>query len=161
MTIKHNSAVSFHYTLTDDGGQQLDSSAGGEPLAYLHGAGNIVPGLENALEGKNIGDSMTVAVSAAEGYGESQPELIQEVPRESFQGVDDIQVGMQFEAQTGNGQSVPVTVTAVTEAFVTVNGNHPLAGKNLNFDVSITDVRDPTQEELDHGHIHGPDGHNH
>ena len=161
MTIKHNSAVSFHYTLTDDGGQQLDSSAGGEPLAYLHGAGNIVPGLENALEGKNIGDSMTVAVSAAEGYGESQPELIQEVPRESFQGVDDIQVGMQFEAQTGNGQSVPVTVTAVTEAFVTVDGNHPLAGKNLNFDVSITDVRDPTQEELDHGHIHGPDGHNH
>ena len=156
MTIKHNSAVSFHYTLTDDGGQQLDSSAGGEPLAYLHGAGNIVPGLENALEGKNIGDSMTVAVSAAEGYGESQPELIQEVPRESFQGVDDIQVGMQFEAQTGNGQSVPVT-----EEFVTVDGNHPLAGKNLNFDVSITDVRDPTQEELDHGHIHGPDGHNH
>ena len=83
MTIKHNSAVSFHYTLTDDGGQQVDSSAGGEPLAYLHGAGNIVPGLENALEGKNVGDSMTVAVSAAEGYGESQPELIQEVPRES------------------------------------------------------------------------------
>ena len=161
MTIKHNSAVSFHYTLTDDDGQQLDSSAGGEPLAYLHGAGNIVPGLENALEGKNVGDSMTVAVSAAEGYGESQPELIQEVPRESFQGVDDIQVGMQFEAQTGNGQSVPVTVTAVTEEFVTVDCNHPLAGKNLNFDVSITDVRDPTQEELDHGHIRGPDGHNH
>ena len=161
MTIKHNSAVSFHYTLTDDDGQQLDSSAGREPLAYLHGAGNIVPGLENALEGKNVGDSMTVAVSAAEGYGESQPELIQEVPRESFQGVDDIQVGMQFEAQTGNGQSVPVTVTAVTEEFVTVDGNHPLAGKNLNFDVSITDVRDPTQEELDHVHIHGPDGHNH
>ena len=161
MTIKHNSAVSFHYTLTDDGGQQLDSSAGGEPLAYLHGAGNIVPGLENALEGKNIGDSMTVAVSAAEGYGESQPELIQEVPRESFQGVDDIQVGMQFEAQTGNGQSVPVTVTAVTEEFVTVDGSNHLAGKNMNFDVSITAVRDPTQEELDHGHIHGPDGHNH
>jgi FKBP-type peptidyl-prolyl cis-trans isomerase SlyD len=161
MTIKHNSAVSFHYTLTDDSGQQLDSSAGGEPLAYLHGAGNIVPGLENALEGKNIGDSMTVAVSAAEGYGESKPELIQEVPREAFQGIDDIQVSMQFEAQTGNGQSVPVTVTAVTEAFVTVNGNHPLAGKNLNFDVSITDVRDPTQEELDHDHMHGPDGHNH
>jgi len=161
MTIKHNSAVCFHYTLTDDDGQQLDSSAGGEPLAYLHGAGNIVPGLENALEGKSIGDSMTVAVPAADGYGESQPELIQEVPRESFQGVDDIQVGMQFEAQTGNGQSVPVTVTGVTDEFVTVDGNHPLAGKNLNFDVSITDVRDASQEELDHGHIHGPGGHNH
>ena len=161
MTIKHNSAVCFHYTLTDDDGQQLDSSAGGEPLAYLHGAGNIVPGLENALEGKSIGDSMTVAVPAADGSGESQPELIQEVPRESFQGVDDIQVGMQFEAQTGNGQSVPVTVTGVTDEFVTVDGNHPLAGKNLNFDVSITDVRDASQEELDHGHIHGPGGHNH
>ncbi|MBT5072035.1 MAG: peptidylprolyl isomerase, partial [Porticoccaceae bacterium] len=98
MTIKENSAVSFHYTLTDDEGQQLDSSAGKEPLAYLHGAGNIIPGLENALEGKSIGDSMTVAVSAAEGYGEVQTELIQEVPRGSFQGVDEIEVGMQFEA---------------------------------------------------------------
>lgn len=161
MTIKENSAVSFHYTLTDDEGQQLDSSAGKEPLAYLHGAGNIIPGLENALEGKSIGDSMTVAVSAAEGYGEVQIELIQEVPRGSFQGVDEIEVGMQFEAQTGNGDSVPVTVTAVTDESVTVDGNHPLAGKNLNFDVSIEDVREASQEELEHGHVHGVGGHNH
>ena len=161
MIIKHNSAVSFHYTLTDDEGQQLDSSAGKEPLAYLHGSGNIIPGLENALKGKNVGDSMVVAVPAAEGYGEVQPDLIQEVPRESFQGVDDIEVGMQFEAQTGNGDSVPVTVKAVTDEFVTVDGNHPLAGKDLNFDVSIESVRDATQEELDHGHVHGPGGHDH
>ena len=104
---------------------------------------------------------MVVAVPAAEGYGEVQPDMIQEVPRESFQGVDDIEVGMQFEAQTGNGDSVPVTVKAVTDEFVTVDGNHPLAGKDLNFDVSIESVRDATQEELDHGHVHGSGGHDH
>ena len=161
MTIKENSAVSFHYSLTDDDGQQLDSSAGKEPLAYLHGAGNIIPGLENALTGKAVGDSMSVAVSAAEGYGEVQKELIQDVPRSSFQGVDVIEVGMQFEAQTGQGGSVPVTVTAVTDEIVTVDGNHPLAGKNLNFDVSIEDVRDATEEEIAHGHEHVPGGHHH
>ena len=161
MSIKDNSAVSFHYSLTEDEGQQLDSSAGKEPLAYLHGAGNIIPGLENALTGKAVGDSMTVAVSAAEGYGEVQQELIQDVPRTSFQGVEQIEVGMQFEAQTGQGGTVPVTVTAVTDETVTVDGNHPLAGKNLNFDVSIEAVRDATAEELEHGHVHGPGGHEH
>ena len=161
MTIKENSAVSFHYTLTDDDGQQLDSSAGKEPLAYLHGAGNIIPGLENALTGKAVGDSMSVAVSAAEGYGEVQNELIQDVPRTSFQGVDEIEVGMQFEAQTGQGGTVPVTVTAVSDETVTVDGNHPLAGKNLNFDVSIEAVRDATEEELEHGHVVGHRGHEH
>ena len=161
MSIKDNSAVSFHYSRADDEGQQLDSSAGKEPLAYLHGAGNIIPGLENALTGKAVGDSMTVAVSAAEGYGEVQQELIQDVPRTSFQGVEQIEVGMQFEAQTGQGGTVPVTVTAVTDETVTVDGNHPLAGKNLNFDVSIEAVRDATAEELEHGHVHGPGGHEH
>jgi len=161
MSIKDNSAVSFHYSLADDEGQQLDSSAGKEPLAYLHGAGNIIPGLENALTGKAVGDSMTVAVSAAEGYGEVQQELIQDVPRTSFQGVEQIEVGMQFEAQTGQGGTIPVTVSAVTDETVTVDGNHPLAGKNLNFDVSIEAVRDATAEELEHGHVHGPGGHEH
>ena len=104
---------------------------------------------------------MTVAVSAAEGYGEVQQELIQDVPRTSFQGVEQIEVGMQFEAQTGQGGTVPVTVTAVTDETVTVDGNHPLAGKNLNFDVSIEAVRDATAEELEHGHVHGPGGHHH
>lgn len=158
MTIKENSAVSFHYTLTDDDGQTLDSSAGKDPLAYLHGAGNIIPGLESALEGKAVGDAMVVAVTAAEGYGEVQQELIQEVPRDAFQGVDSIEVGMQFEAQTGQGGNVPVTVTAVTDEVVTVDGNHPLAGKNLNFDVSIEDIREATKEELEQGHINGAAG---
>ena len=137
MTIKHNSAVSFHYTLTDDEGQQLDSSAGKEPLAYLHGSGNIIPGLENALKGKNVGDSMVVAVPAAEGYGEVQPDLIQEVPRESFQGVDVIELLMQFEDQTGNSDSVHVTVKEITYDYVTDDDNHPLDVNYLNFSVTI------------------------
>ena len=161
MTITQNSAVSFHYTLTDDQGQQIDSSAGQEPLAYLHGAGNIIPGLEKALEGKSAGDQLQVEVSAEEGYGPVQQELIQDVPREAFQGVETIEVGMQFEAQTGQGGAVPVTVTAVTDETVTVDGNHPLAGKALNFDVTIADVREASAEELEHGHIHGPGGHHH
>ena len=158
MNIQNNSAVSFHYSLTDDDGISIDSSEGKEPLGYLHGAGNIIPGLEKALEGKKVGDSLTVAVTAAEGYGEVQKELIQEVPHEAFQGIDNIEPGMQFEAQTGQGGSVPVTVIAVTEEIVTVDGNHPLAGKNLNFDVTITEVREASEEELAHGHTHGADG---
>ena len=161
MTIKENSAVSFHYTLTDDAGKQIDSSAGQEPLAYLHGAGNIIPGLEKALEGKAAGDQLKVSVSAEEGYGPVQPELIQDVPRSAFQGIESIEVGMQFEAQTGQGGAVPVTVTAVSDETVTVDGNHPLAGKSLHFDVTIEAVREATKEELDHGHIHGPGGHQH
>ncbi|MDG2017854.1 MAG: peptidylprolyl isomerase [Porticoccaceae bacterium] len=161
MNIQNNSAVSFHYKLTDDDGISIDSSEGKEPLAYLHGAGNIIPGLEKALEGKTTGDSLTVAVSAAEGYGEVQKELIQEVPKDAFQGIDSIELGMQFEAQTGQGGTVPVTVIAVTDDLVTVDGNHPLAGKNLNFDVTIEDVRKASEEELDHGHVHGVGGHEH
>ncbi|MDG1819724.1 MAG: peptidylprolyl isomerase [Porticoccaceae bacterium] len=161
MTIKENSAVSFHYTLTDDAGQEIDSSAGKDPLAYLHGAGNIIPGLENALEGKAVGDQLNVAVTAEEGYGPVQQELIQDVPRTAFQGVESIEIGMQFEAQTGQGGAVPVTVTAVTDETVTVDGNHPLAGKALNFDVTIEDVREATAEELEHGHVHGVGGHQH
>ena len=146
MNIQNNSAVSFHYKLTDDDGISIDSSEGKEPLGYLHGAGNIIPGLEKALEGKTIGDSLTVAVTAAEGYGEVQKELIQEVPKEAFQGVDNIEVGMQFEAQTGQGGTVPVTVIAVTDEIVTVDGNHPLAGKNLNFDVTIEEFLEASEE---------------
>lgn len=155
MKIQNNSVVSFHYSLTDDDGINIDSSEGKEPLDYLHGAGNIIPGLEKALEGKEVGDSLTVAVSAAEGYGEVQKELIQEVPREAFQGIDTIELGMQFEAQTGQGGSVPVTVIAVTDELVTVDGNHPLAGKNLNFDVTIEEIREASEEELAQGHVHG------
>ena len=155
MKIQKNSAVSFHYSLTDDDGNTVDSSAGAEPLAYLHGAGNIIPGLETALEGQSAGDTLQVAVAAADGYGEVQPELIQEVPKSAFQGVDNIETGMQFEAQTSQGGTVPVVITAVAEETVTVDGNHPLAGKNLHFDVTIEQVREATEQEISQGHIHG------
>lgn len=153
MTITANSAVTFHYTLTDTDGAELDSSAGQEPLAYLHGHGNIIPGLEKALEGKVAGDSLEVAIEAAEAYGEVQQEMIQEVPRSSFEGIEDLQPGMNFQAETNQGP-VPVVVTAVSEETVTVDGNHPLAGKALNFAVTVESVREASADELEHGHIH-------
>lgn len=157
--IQNDQVVSFHYTLTDENGTVIDKSEG-QPLVYLHGAGNIIPGLENALTGKNVGDKLIVNVTAAEGYGEYNPEMVQEVPRNMFQGVDDITAGMQFQAQTDDGIQV-VTVKDVTDENVIVDANHPLAGQNLNFDVEIIDIRDASQEELDHGHVHGAGGHHH
>jgi FKBP-type peptidyl-prolyl cis-trans isomerase SlyD len=160
MQIKENSVVSFHYTLTGKDGQTIDSSAGNEPLTYLHGVGQIVPGLENALLGKQAGDKMDVEVSAEEGYGEHHEFMVQQVPREAFQGVDEIEPGMQFQAQTPQG-AMTVTVTAVDESTVTVDGNHPLAGQPLFFAVEVVSVRDATEEEISHGHVHGAGGHHH
>ncbi|ALM51872.1 peptidylprolyl isomerase [Halomonas huangheensis] len=160
MQIAQNSVVAFHYTLTNDAGEVLDSSEGREPLTYLHGAGNIIPGLEKELEGKTTGDKLTANVSPAEGYGEVQEQLVQEVPRDAFQGVESIESGMQFQAQTQGGPLM-VTVTKVEGDTVTVDGNHPLAGQNLNFDVEVTEVREASQEEIEHGHVHGPEGHEH
>lgn len=153
MSIKNNSVVRFHYTLSDKDGNAVDSSAGGEPLPYLHGANNIVPGLEKELEGKDVGDKMDVQVSAAEGYGEYNPNLKQTAPRELFEGVDAIEVGSQFEAQTDQGP-ISVVVTEVNDDEVVVDGNHPLAGQDLFFSVEIVEVRDATQEEIAHQHVH-------
>jgi FKBP-type peptidyl-prolyl cis-trans isomerase SlyD len=160
MQIKENSVVSFHYTLTGKDGQVIDSSEGNQPLTYLHGVGQIVPGLENALLGKLAGDKMDVEVSAEEGYGEHHDFMVQQVPREAFQGVDDIEPGMQFQAQTPQG-AMTVTVTAADETTVTVDGNHPLAGQPLFFAVEIVSVRDASEEEVTHGHVHGEGGHHH
>ncbi|MFC4727708.1 FKBP-type peptidyl-prolyl cis-trans isomerase [Coralloluteibacterium thermophilus] len=157
MEIAQNSVATFHYTLTDDAGAVLDTSSGREPLAYLHGAGNIVPGLESALEGKKAGDRLKVDVKPEEGYGVRHEQLVQQVPREAFQGVEDVQVGMQFQAQTQGG-ALSVVVTEVKDGIVTVDGNHPLAGKTLHFEVEITDVRAASAEELQHGHAHGVGG---
>lgn len=160
MTISDNSVASFHYTLTDSSGQVLDSSEGKEPLSYLHGAGNIIPGLEKHLAGKTVGDKLSVSVPPAEAYGERDERMIQELPASMFSGVDKIEAGMEFHAQTEQGTQI-VKVSSVEGDTVTVDGNHPLAGMSLNFDVEITDVRDATQEEKDHGHVHGPGGHEH
>jgi FKBP-type peptidyl-prolyl cis-trans isomerase SlyD len=160
MLITANKVVTIDYTLTDDHGQVIDSSDGREPLAYLHGNHNIVPGLEHALEGKQKGDSLNVAVSPAEGYGEREDGLIQSVPRNLFEDADQLQVGMQFQSVSEEGIRL-VTVVDVAQDTVTVDANHPLAGTNLNFAVTIVDVRDATAEELDHGHVHGEGGHHH
>ncbi|PMR69898.1 FKBP-type peptidyl-prolyl cis-trans isomerase [Halomonas heilongjiangensis] len=157
MQIAQNSVVAFHYTLTNDAGEVLDSSEGREPLTYLHGAGNIIPGLEKELEGRAAGDKLTATVQPAEGYGEQQPQLVQEVPRDAFQGVESVEPGMQFQAQTQGGPLM-VTVTKVEGDTVTVDGNHPLAGQILNFDVEIAEVREASQEEIEHGHVHGAGG---
>jgi FKBP-type peptidyl-prolyl cis-trans isomerase SlyD len=160
MQISENSVVSFHYTLTDSTGKVIDSSQGNEPLTYLHGVGQIVPGLENALVGKTPGDKLDVEVAAEDGYGEHQEFMVQQVPREAFQGVDVIEPGMQFQAQTPQG-GMTVTVTAVDDTTVTVDGNHPLAGQVLFFAVEVVSVRDATAEEREHGHVHGAGGHHH
>ncbi|TNF09139.1 MAG: peptidylprolyl isomerase [Gammaproteobacteria bacterium] len=160
MNITENAVVLFHYTLTDEEGVQLDSSADDAPLAYIHGHKNIIPGLEQAMEGKTEGDAMKVTVPAADAYGEYQDHLVQQVPREAFQGIDEVNPGMRFEAQTPSGP-VSVVVTEANDETVTVDGNHPLAGKDLTFDVKIETVREASEEELAHGHVHGAGGHEH
>jgi FKBP-type peptidyl-prolyl cis-trans isomerase SlyD len=160
MEISKNTVATIDYTLTSPDGQVLDSSKGREPLAYLHGASNIIPGLENALEGKKEGDSLQVTVPPGQGYGERDDRMVQSVPRANFQGSQEITPGMQFQAQTSQGPRV-VTVVKVDPDQVTVDANHPLAGMDLNFDVTVRGVRPASQEEIAHGHAHGEGGHHH
>ena len=160
MSITQDQVVSIHYTLTDDGGEVLDSSGDGAPLSYLHGRGNLIPGLERELAGKSPGDKLQVKIPPADAYGEYDRALVQRVPRRTLKGVPNVRVGMRLHAQTEQGPRA-VTVTQVTGDMVTLDGNHPLAGKNLNFEVEVTGVREATAEELSHGHVHGPDGHHH
>jgi FKBP-type peptidyl-prolyl cis-trans isomerase SlyD len=152
--------VTIHYTLKDDSGAVLDSSAGGEPLAYIQGHGNLVVGLEKALEGKQDGATLAVVVSPEEGYGKHDASLIQRVPKRSLQGAGEIKKGMQFQARTDDGMRV-FTVTAIVGDMVTLDGNHPLADQRLHFDVEVVGVRAATDEELEHGHVHGAGGHHH
>jgi FKBP-type peptidyl-prolyl cis-trans isomerase SlyD len=160
MNITQDSVVAIHYTLTNDKGETLDSSAGGDPLAYIQGQGNLIPGLERELEGKKAGDKLSVKIAPADGYGEYDKNLVQKVPRRSLKGIGNIQVGMRLQAQSDQGVRA-VTVTHVQGDMVTLDGNHPLAGENLNFEVEIIEVRVATEEELSHGHVHGPGGHHH
>lgn len=159
--IKENSVVTMHYELKDAAGEVLDSSKGQDPLVYLHGAGNIIPGLEEALVGKTVGDAVDAVVSPEKGYGMPVDALIQTVPKEAFgEEISKVEVGMRFQAETEQGP-VPVVVTAMDEKTVTVDGNHPLAGKELHFNVSIAEIREASSEEIEHGHVHGPGGHQH
>jgi FKBP-type peptidyl-prolyl cis-trans isomerase SlyD len=153
MKIQDQAIVGIHYTLKNDAGEVLDSSDGGEALRFLQGSGGIIKGLEAALDGKEAGEKLDVTIEAEEAYGVHQEELVQEAPKEAFAGIDKIEVGMSFQAQTEHGP-VPIVVTAVNEDTVTVDGNHPLAGERLHFAVSIEEVREATQQEIDHGHAH-------
>ncbi|MGZ0656771.1 FKBP-type peptidyl-prolyl cis-trans isomerase [Coraliomargarita sp. W4R53] len=153
MQIAEGTVVAMDYALKDDEGTLLDQSQPGQPLTYLHGHKNIIPGLESALVGKAAGDTVEVRVAPEDGYGAPNPALEQVVPRDRFQGVESLEVGMQFQASTDQGP-VSVRVVKVDEDDVTVDGNHPLAGKHLNFNVTVQEVRAATDEELEHGHIH-------
>lgn len=153
MVIADHKVVSIHYTLKNNDGEILDASAADDPLSYIHGTGSIVPGLEKQLTGKLAGNEFSVSVGPAEAYGERSETLVQQVPRSAFKGVDEIEEGMQFQARSASGETL-ITVTGVEGDQVTVDGNHPLAGETLNFDVKVESVRDATAEELEHGHVH-------
>jgi FKBP-type peptidyl-prolyl cis-trans isomerase SlyD len=152
--------VTIHYTLTDEGGAVIDSSRDGQPLKYLEGAGNIIPGLEKELLSSNVGDKKQVRVPAKEAYGEKREDMVMQVPRAQFPADVNLKVGDRFRA--GGEQDSPVfTVVALLEDQVTLDGNHPLAGKDLSFEVEVTEVRPATEEEVSHGHVHGDGGHHH
>ena len=157
MNIEKNVVVAIDYTLTDNDGVVIDTSTGREPLKYLHGTGALIPGLEKELEGKIVGDKLDVAIKPEDGYGMRNEQMLQTVPREHFGHVPDLQVGMQFQANSKHGP-IMVTIVKVDEKEVMVDGNHPLAGVILNFKVEVKEVREATADELSHGHVHGEGG---
>jgi FKBP-type peptidyl-prolyl cis-trans isomerase SlyD len=162
MNIAKDRVVSISYTLRDDKDGFIDATGEGDCLDYLHGHESIVPGLERALEGKKAGDRLTVSLSAVEAYGERDEKLVSQIALDRFEGVDSVETGMQFEAWTPGGCRI-VTVTGVEGSSVTIDANHPLAGRNLCFDVTVAAVREAQPEELCHGHTHGVHscGHDH
>lgn len=157
-TAREGKVVVIHYTLTSEDGEVLDTSDGGEPLAFLHGAGNIVPGLERAIEGRAVGDGLNVSVPPTEGYGDRTGPGPQPVPREAFPDGVALRAGMMLAAEGPDGQQMPLWVAAVEDERVFIDSNHPLAGQTLHFQVEIVRIRDATAEERAHGHPHGPDG---
>ena len=152
--------VSIHYTLTDDKGDEIDSSRGGEPLQYLEGAGNIIPGLEREVGQMKVGDKKKVKIPAKDAYGEKRDDMVIDVPRSQFPSDMALKIGDRFRG--GNDGHAPMfTVMAVEGDKVKLDGNHPLAGQNLNFDVEVTEAREASKDEVAHGHAHGPGGHHH
>ena len=157
MIISADKVVSIDYTLRSDAGEVLDTSSGAAPLEYLHGASNIIAGLEQALEGKITGDDFTVTIPPEEAYGVRTEDLVQVVSREVFDDVEELAVGMMFQVRDEDGGQV-MTITAIDGADVTLDGNHPLAGQTLHFEISVKAVREATDEELRHGHPHSAGG---
>lgn len=159
MQIADKAVVSFEYTLKDDAGKVLDTSDGREPLTYLHGMGNIIPGLEKALAGKSAGDALEVTISPEEGYGRRDEKLVRNIPTRKLSDANPV-AGRRYRAQLEEGVAV-VVVTAVKGDYAVVDANHPLADKTLHFAVKVTEVRAATEDELQHGHVHGAGGHHH
>lgn len=157
MQITTGKVAIIDYTLKGDDGDILDASQGGD-FAYLHGADNIIVGLENALEGKQAGDDVQVSVEPKDGYGARDPDRVQVVPRDMFESDADIQPGMEFHAQSPEGHMMIISVTEVDGDEVTIDGNHVMAGMNLHFDVNVIEVREATAEEMEHGHVHAEGG---
>lgn len=160
MNISQNTVVQFHYTLKDENGDQLEQTSGGEPVVYLHGHNNLLLGLEKALEGKSTGDNVSVTLPPEEAFGERRPDSELEVPKEHLMGASDWQPGMLAVVNTNQGQR-QVKVVAVEGDKATIDTNHPLAGQTLVFDMEVVDVREASDEEKSHGHVHGPGGHEH
>lgn len=156
MKIEDNKVASINMKVSDQDGTLLEDTSEGDPFMYLHGTGSILAGLETALAGKATGDRVELSLEPAEGFGEINDALKQEIPAEQFQGVDNVEIGMQFEGQTDHG-AVVLTVVEVNDETIIVDANHPYAGKTLNFVLDVLDVREATKEELDHGHAHGED----
>ena len=161
MKIGKESVVSMHYTLKDDAGAIVDSSDGRDPLTFLQGAGNIIPGLEEALLGKAVGEKFKVSLPPEKGYGQRDERLVQSIPRAQFQGAPELKVGMQFQVNSPNGPMILTIKELRGEEEVIVDGNSEMAGKTLHFEIEITDIREASKEELDHGHVHGAGGHHH
>lgn len=153
--------VGMTYSLRNDAGEILDQASVQEPFLYMHGESQIVPGLEGALEGLKIGDKKNVTVSAEDGYGPVHPGLKMTVKKNQFPGVDEVKAGMQFQAQSPEGHGMVFTIVGIEGDDVTIDGNHPLAGQTLHFSVEIISMRDATEEEKSHGHVHGEGGHHH
>jgi len=153
--------VTIHYKLTLDDGSVADQSLGGEPLVYLHGAQNMVPGLERQLAGRKVGEKVDCVVPANEGYGEYDPAAEQAVPRNQFPADVDVQVGMAFQTRGRDGRAMTVFVREVKPDTVTITSNHPMAGQRLNFAIEVVDVRRATPAEKTHGHVHGSGGNQH
>ena len=160
MKISDGKVVFIDYTLTDNDGELIDSSQGAEPLGYVQGAGQIVAGLEAALEGRSVGDSFKVSIPPEQGYGLPDEDNIAVIPADQIEGVDELEVGTQLETVTDEGETT-VIVTKIEGNEVTIDANHPLAGIALNFEVTVREVRDATEDEIAHGHVHGEGGHHH
>jgi FKBP-type peptidyl-prolyl cis-trans isomerase SlyD len=152
--IKKGKVVEMHYSLKNNAGELIDSSEKKDPMPFLQGYGNIIPGLESALEGKKVGDELKISVEAKDAYGDVKPEAVQEIPKTALEGIEDLKVGMELKSQDEQGNAYIVRVEEIKDGSVLINGNHPLAGQTLHFVVKIESIREATEEELKHGHVH-------